>query len=100
MFLYLQKAFDAVSHEQLLERLIINGFRGISLKLFRSYLLNRTQFVSQNGEVVKYGVPKGIVVGPVLFLQYTNGLLNGSGDVTAFADDTTIIIEGNSWTEV
>lgn len=39
------KAFDTVDHDMLLNKLESIGVRGISLILFASYLLNRTQIV-------------------------------------------------------
>ena len=65
IFVDLRKAFDTVCHNILLNKLSHYGIRGQMLEWFRSYLHNRTQIVSVDGEVsdirtVKHGVPRGL----------------------------------------
>ena len=80
-----------MDHEILLKKLAHYGIRGLANDWFKSYLLNRYQFVSINGYEsnklpMKYGVPQGSVLGPLLFhnsIKYCN--------VRHFADDTNLL---------
>ena len=45
----LQRAFDTVDHQILLAKLNHYGIRGVSNDCFKSYLSNRSQYVSING---------------------------------------------------
>ena len=58
IFVDLQKAFDTVNHEILLKKLEHYGIRGTSNSWFRSYLDNRKQLVSLNGDESKTQVMK------------------------------------------
>ena len=62
LFIDLENTFDTVSHNILLEKLDHYGIKGISNDWFRSYLSDRSQFISINGfnsdyKTIKYGVP-------------------------------------------
>ena len=78
----LSAAFNTVDHHILLTRLHSKySISGIALEWFRSYLANYSQFVliegcrSQSREL-KCGVPKGSVLGPILYILYTAPLAN------------------------
>src|SRR6218665_1529256 len=105
MFFDLAKAFDAVNHKILLEKL--EHYGGIQLKWFSSYLYARAQNVFCNGTCsdlnwVNCGVPQGSNLGPLLFILYINDLANISPTLyfILFADDTNVFYSHASWGEL
>ena len=111
MCLDLSKAFDSVDHSKLLRRIDLYGIRGNVKELIRSYLSCRTQQVVQSDQhgkniisekiMVSKGVPQGSILGPLLYILYTNKLPEISGEQTVlYADDAALVFSGDSSEEM
>ena len=95
LLLDLSKAFDTIYHNILLDKLNYYGLDDTAIKLFRSYLTNRYQYVQiENAKSqlleINTGVPQGSIY--LLIIIYINDISQSSDkfDFLAYADDTTL----------
>ena len=90
-------AFDTVDHKILIDRMSDTyGVRGTVLKWFESYLTDRSYKVKVNKvlsdkQQLKFGVPQGSILGPILYSLYVNQVEHIAAEysikIHVYADD-------------
>ena len=112
IFCDLHKAFDCVQHKILLDKLKFYGIDGKFRTLIESYLTSRYQKVSlEKGDHnkntsewarINYGIPQGLILGPLFFLIYVNDLptiVNEGNNIVLYADDASIVVTDSNRAE-
>ena len=106
MLIDLSAAFDMVDHNLLLKKLELFGFDNGAVGWIQSYLSKRYQSVCVDGcnsppLAVEYGVPQGSILGPLLYILFTNDIpelvhdhqlgqpCDDCGCTVCYVDDTT-----------
>ena len=79
--------------------------KGVPLKLYESYLSNRTKYVEfadvkSETLSIATGVPQGSILGPILFIIYINDFSQASQifNFISYADDTTLLSTMSNFT--
>ena len=91
----LQKTFDTIYQDILLQKLYAVVFLKHTVNWFQSYLSNRSFLVNLGNNFsqpasVSCGVPQGSILGPLLFLIHVNDM---SQAVFLYADDTCLVCQ-------
>ena len=96
IILNFSKAFDKVPHQRLINKLQFYGIQGSTLTWIKSWLTNRSQSVIIDGMCSKSadvtsGVPQGTVLGPLMFLLFSNDMQDDLVcTLRLFADDALL----------
>ena len=108
LLLDLSAAFDIVDHQIFLRKLASYGFSESSMKWFSSYLTGRCQTIqvetkySDPEPLGEYGVPQGSILGPLIFIIFSNDFPASSveGEAVLYADDDTENVSDGDPTEL
>ena len=95
----LQKAFDTIDHEILIEKVKCMGFSNDVTKWFECYLSKRMFLMNTENSfsdkvLMDCGVPQGFILGLLLVLLYLNHVVQAvNRDLLLYADDLGLIFQ-------
>ena len=106
IFIDYSKAFNTIDHNILIQKLKIYGLDEMSQNFLKSYLDSRQQRININNISSTYsklrcGIPQGSILGPLLFIIYTNDIfleIENSENIYMYAEDTLLLNTGNNET--
>ena len=97
IFIDLQKAFDTMYDENLLQILKAIRFSKTTIQWFRSYLSGRIFLVNIKSKLpdfgnISYGVPQGSILSPLLFVIYVSNMPQAvKSTLLLYEDDSHIL---------
>ena len=95
----LQKAFDPIDHEILLQKLKAIIFSESIIEWFKSYVSERMFLINIENELSEFGKiscgeQEGSILGPLLFLIYINNMPQAvSSTLLLYVDDSCILYQ-------
>ena len=100
----LSKAFDSIDHQLILKKLYNLGLERTAVLWIESYLTDRKQITkfknfTSKEETVSSGIPQGSIMGPLLFLCFTNDLASEfteEAKMIGYADDTQLVVNAKN----
>ena len=102
----LQKAFERIDHDVLLQKLYAIGFSKHTVNWFKSYFFNRSFLVNLENNFsqpasISCGVPQGSILGPLLFLIYVNDMSQAvKCHLFLYADDSCLVCQHKDISEI
>ena len=105
MFLDISNAFNNLWWPDIIDSLKKLKYPADIIRLIQDYLRNRSLvFRTESGQVWRHmtkGCPQGSLLGPFMWNIVFDGLIKalkmeGFGKIVAYADDTVVLVEGNS----
>ena len=104
---YLQKAFDTIDHNILLQKLKSLGFSPNTVNWFKNYLNNRSFQVCLENNMsalakLTCSVQQGSILGPLLFLLHVNDMPRSLNKckLLLYADDSCLLFQSKTLSEI